>query len=284
MFAELEMITWHHHHPKMPRTTIFSNTVLFQFFNLTTSFTELNFSPFSGCDCTLSCGNIHNLSYPFTGGNQPDHCGPPEFHLSCVKNSYPELTVNSVVYRVLEVNLTGTSLVLARSDLWNNTCPTKFLNSSLDPNIFDSDNGRNVDLTIFYGCSSSPVLVQQQNRFYCDVGVVDLTDSFFIIGEVPIDSIRNVVTVPLLKSVGAELNRSLLPLAEALTWGFEVVYSDPYIHRCDECGRLDGECGFNVGTRQFVCIYKWDIMTRNRHVIISNSANMCHIGQKKNPS
>ncbi|MFS7973404.1 putative protein kinase RLK-Pelle-WAK-LRK10L-1 family [Helianthus anomalus] len=249
----------------MPPPAIFSGTVLlplllFQFFNLTTSFAEPNFSPFSGCDGTFSCGNIHNLSYPFTGGNQPDHCGPPEFHLSCVNNSYPELTVNSVVYRVLEVNLTGSSLVLARSDLWNNTCPTKFLNSSLDPNIFDSDNGQNVDLTIFYGCSSSPVLVQQQNRFYCDVGGVDLTDSFFIIGEVPIDPIRkmihcrNGVTVPLLKSVGAELNRSLLTLAEALTRGFEVVYSDPCGDRCDECGRLDGECGFDVGTRQFACI------------------------------
>ncbi|MFS7933412.1 putative wall-associated receptor kinase, galacturonan-binding domain-containing protein [Helianthus anomalus] len=229
----------------MPPTSIFSGTVLFQFFNLTTSFTEPNFSPFSSCDGTFSCGNIHSLSYPFTGGNQPDHCGPPEFHLSCVRNSYPKLTVNSVVYRVLEVNLTGTSLVLARSDLWNNTCPTKFLNFSLDPNIFYSDNGQNVDLTIFYGCSSSPVLVQQQNRFYCDVGGVDLTDSFFIIGEVPIDSIRNGVTVPFLINVGAELNRSLLPLAEALMRGFEVVYSDPYGDRCDECGRLDGELGYS---------------------------------------
>ncbi|MFS8022948.1 putative wall-associated receptor kinase, galacturonan-binding domain-containing protein [Helianthus anomalus] len=127
--------------PKMPPTTIFSGTVLlplflFQFFNITTPFIEPNFSPFSSCDGTFSCGNIHNLSYPFTDGNQPGHYGPSEFHLSCVKNRYPELTVNSVVYRVLEVNLTGTSLVLARSDLWNNTCPTRFLNSSLDPNIF----------------------------------------------------------------------------------------------------------------------------------------------------
>ncbi|KAI7749005.1 hypothetical protein M8C21_009911 [Ambrosia artemisiifolia] len=247
--------------PKMPPPVIFSGIIILLLLcNLTTSFTQPEFSLYPGCEGTFSCGNLHNLSYPFTGGNRPDHCGPPEFRLTCIKETYPELNIGSVEYRVLEANITGKTLVLARSDLWNNTCPNKFVNTSLDSKLFDANGGQNVDLTIFFGCSSSPMLVQQQNRFYCDVGGVDLTDSFFLIGEVPIDPIRkmihcrNGVRVPLLKTVGSELNRSLLTLAEALTQGFEVVYSDPYGDRCLECSRLDWDCGFDVGIAQPVCI------------------------------
>ncbi|KAK1433239.1 hypothetical protein QVD17_10148 [Tagetes erecta] len=243
----------------------FSGTVIFllllHFCNLIFSLTEPNFSPFPGCDTTtFSCANIHNLTYPFTGANRPTYCGPPEFHLTCLGDNYPTLTIESVSYRILKANMSQNSLVLARSDLINNTCPNTFINSSLDSTIFNPGNGQNVDLTIFYGCSSSPMFIQPQNRFYCDVGGVDLTDSYFLIGEVPIDPIRkmihcvNGVRIPLLKSVGAELNRSLLTLAEALNRGFEVVYSDPYGDQCSECRRVGGNCGFDVTANKPICI------------------------------
>ncbi|XP_076960725.1 LEAF RUST 10 DISEASE-RESISTANCE LOCUS RECEPTOR-LIKE PROTEIN KINASE-like 1.4 [Bidens hawaiensis] len=249
----------------MPPQSIFSVTVtvtviLIRFCALTVSLSEPDFSPFPNCEGTFSCGNIDNLTYPFTGGNRPDHCGPPEFRLTCPDNTYPEIIIQSVNYRVLEVNLTEKTLVLARSDLWNNTCPGTFVNSTLDSTIFDAGGGKNVDLTIFFGCSSSPMVIQPQNRFYCDVGGVDLTDSYFLIGEVPIDPIlkmihcTNGVTIPLLRTVGADLNRSLLTLAQALTCGFEVVYSDPYGDQCSMCSKLDGECGFDSTTAQSVCI------------------------------
>ncbi|KAI3785246.1 hypothetical protein L1987_44362 [Smallanthus sonchifolius] len=249
----------------MPPPSLFSTTtttllLLLRFCNLSVSLTEPDFSPFPGCEGTFSCGNIHNLTYPFTGGDRPDHCGSPEFRLTCPVDSYPELTIDSVPYRVLEANLTGKTLVLARSDLWNNTCPSTFVNSTLDSTIFYTNGGQNVDLTIFFGCSSSPMFIQPQNRFYCDVGGVDVTDSYFLIGEVPIDPIlkmihcTNGVSIPLLRTVGADLNRSLLTLAEALTRGFEVIYSDPYGDRCSECSRSDGECGFDVTTSKPICI------------------------------
>ncbi|XP_071709973.1 LEAF RUST 10 DISEASE-RESISTANCEUS RECEPTOR-LIKE PROTEIN KINASE-like 1.4 isoform X2 [Rutidosis leptorrhynchoides] len=220
---------------------------------------------FPGCDGTFSCGNIHNLSYPFTGGDRADHCGPPEFRLTCLNdNDHPELNIDSVTYRVLEANLTTKSLVLARSDLWNTTCPSSFVNSSLDSSTFDADiSGENVNLTIFFGCNSFPEsMIQQENRFYCDLGGVDLTDSYYLIGEVPIDPILkmihcvNGVTIPLLKTVARDLNQSLLTLAEALTRGFQVVYNDPFADQCFECSRRSNEakCGFNNATGQPICI------------------------------
>ncbi|KVI00167.1 hypothetical protein Ccrd_021626 [Cynara cardunculus var. scolymus] len=249
----------------MPPSSLFSAAVLLLLFlphsgNLTVSLTEPNFSPFPGCEGTFSCGNIHNLDYPFTGGDRPDHCGPPEFRLTCSKDDYPELVADSVAYRVLEANLTGKSLVLARSDLWNNPCPNRIFNSTLDSRIFYAGGEENVDLTIFFGCSLSLMATQQPYRFYCDVDGVDLTDSYFFIGKVPIDPILKMihcfkgVRIPLLRTVGDDLNRSILTLAEALTRGFQVIYSDPYNEQCSECSRLNGQCGFNVATGQFVCI------------------------------
>nr|GEW43877.1 leaf rust 10 disease-resistance locus receptor-like protein kinase-like 1.4 [Tanacetum cinerariifolium] len=286
--------------------------------------TEPNFTTFPGCDATFSCGNIHNLTYPFTGGNRPDHCGPPQFHLTCLKDEHATLNIDSVTYRVLELNLTNKTLVLARADLWDSPCPTTFVNTTIGSKFFNADGGENVDLNIFFGCSTTPLSPMSDeppvnsttplspmsdeppvNRFYCDVGGVDVTDSYFLIGEVvfsdpfedkclecgrsngqcgfnvetsepvcicnsricipppgevPIDSILRLihcfkgVKVPLLRSVADELNGSLLTLAEALTRGFEVVFSDPFEDKCLECGRSNGQCGFNVETSEPVCI------------------------------
>lgn len=156
--------------------------------------------------------------------------------------------------------MNGKTLVLARSDLWKNPCPTTFLNSTLDSNYFDADGVENVDLTIFFGCSSSLMPIQPQHRFFCDVGGVDLTDSYFLIGNVPIEPILKMihcfkgVRTPLLRTVADDLNQSMLTLAEALTMGFQVTYSNPFDEKCLECGRLQGLCGFNVATSQPICI------------------------------
>ncbi|KAL7605286.1 hypothetical protein Lser_V15G19789 [Lactuca serriola] len=248
----------------MPPPYLSSATFLLLFLlyssHLTVSLTEPTFPSFPGCDGTFSCGNIHNLSYPFTGGDRPDHCGPPEFRLICTTNEYPELISEPVTYRVLEANLTGKTLVLARSDLWKNPCPTTFLNSTLDSNYFDAGGVENVDLTIFFGCSSSLMPIQPQHRFFCDVGGVDLTDSYFLIGNVPIEPILKMihcfkgVRTPLLRTVADDLNQSMLTLAEALTMGFQVTYSNPFEEKCLECGRLQGKCGFNDATGQPICI------------------------------
>ncbi|KAI3768120.1 hypothetical protein L2E82_18552 [Cichorium intybus] len=248
----------------MPPSSFLPATFLLLFLlqsgNFAVSLTEPTFSSLPGCDGSFSCGNIHNLSYPFTGGDRPDHCGPPEFRLICTKDEYPELIAEPITYRVLEANLTGKSLVLARSDLWNNPCPTTFVNSTLDSRVFDAGGVENVDLTIFFGCTSSLMIIQQQHRFYCDVGGVDLTDSYFLIGQVPIEPILKMihcfkgVRTPLLRTVADDLNQSRLTLAEALTRGFQVTYNDPFDEKCSECHKSNGECGFDIATGQPICI------------------------------
>nr|XP_043616243.1 LEAF RUST 10 DISEASE-RESISTANCE LOCUS RECEPTOR-LIKE PROTEIN KINASE-like 1.4 [Erigeron canadensis] len=275
----------------MPSPSFFCVAFLFLLLlpHSTVSLTGPTFASFPGCDGIFSCGNIHNLSYPFTGGDRPNHCGPPEFRLTCPQNDYPEINIESVTYKVLESNLTRKSLVLARLDLWNTTCPSTFVNSTLDSSIFDASGAENVDLTIFFGCNSSPMaMIQPQNRFYCDVGGVDLTDSYFLIGEVPIDPIlkmihcANGVRIPLLKTVGAELNRSLLTLAEALTRGFEVIFKDPFEEECSKCDRSGGQCGFDVATGKSICICNSSICippgTKFLHFLLSYTLVLPTIG------
>ncbi|KAL3735611.1 hypothetical protein ACJRO7_024695 [Eucalyptus globulus] len=59
----------------------------------------------SNCNRTFSCSPLVNVSYLFTGGDCPAHCGPPEFHLSCI-GDYPELTAGSLTYHVQALNET----------------------------------------------------------------------------------------------------------------------------------------------------------------------------------
>ena len=53
--------------------------------------------------CTSSCGNIHNISYPFRLKNKPRSCGEREFELAC-ENNRTIFYLNSGKYRVKEIN------------------------------------------------------------------------------------------------------------------------------------------------------------------------------------
>ncbi|KAL0343368.1 UNVERIFIED_CONTAM: hypothetical protein Sangu_1224200 [Sesamum angustifolium] len=52
---------------------------------------------YPNCNRTFSCGPITNITYPFSGGERPAHCGFPGFSLTCrdkhhYRVDYPNLT------------------------------------------------------------------------------------------------------------------------------------------------------------------------------------------------
>ena len=53
--------------------------------------------------CTSSCGNIHNISYPFRLKDDPRSCGEREFELAC-ENNRTIFYLYSGKYRVKEIN------------------------------------------------------------------------------------------------------------------------------------------------------------------------------------
>ncbi|CAI9110653.1 OLC1v1010716C1 [Oldenlandia corymbosa var. corymbosa] len=216
---------------------------------------------YSGCDRTYSCGAISNVTFPFTGGDRPDHCGLPEFKLTCQPNTnITELTHNSITYRVLHLDQTSKRLTLSRSDLYNNTCPSQFVNTTLNPTFFVYGDQDDLPLTLIYGCNSTAVTFTPGNLFDCAIPTSTFSDSYYIIGAIPSDPVFRFipcsvsVTLPLMRSAGLRLTSNQTNLGEALMEGFVVNYTDPHEASCSECTGLGRQCGYDPDSSEFVCI------------------------------
>ncbi|KAL2499446.1 Protein kinase family protein [Abeliophyllum distichum] len=212
------------------------------------------------CNRTFSCGTIRNITYPFTGSDRPSYCGLPEFMLTCRDNTITEFTSNSITYRVLQLDQTQKTMILSRSDLYNNTCTTDFRNSTLNSTLFDDEGMENEVLNLIYGCNSSAMTLRPHNLFSCNSSGFDLINAYYLIGPVPNDPILSIIycnvsiSVPILRAASDRLTGLRISLEEALMQGFSVNYSDPYESNCSECNRLSGQCGFDSGLGQPVCI------------------------------
>ncbi|XP_041003290.1 LEAF RUST 10 DISEASE-RESISTANCE LOCUS RECEPTOR-LIKE PROTEIN KINASE-like 2.1 [Juglans microcarpa x Juglans regia] len=241
-------------HPfSFPPLILFS-VLLFSFFSLIASFpSDVSAVPFSSdCPQTFDCGDLKNISYPFT---LRDDCGLPEFRLTC-ENDSPELAVESISYRILLLNQTEKTMTLARSDLWNKTCPHEFFNSTLNRNVFDYGKV-NEDLTIFYGCSNLTQMPSTSNLFNCSIDGNPSSDAFFLVGPIPTDPILRFISctvgvnVKILKKAVAELTNNRSMLREVLMEGFNVNYST-----CANClvSVSGGQCGFDSVSAQPICL------------------------------
>ncbi|KAK1363622.1 putative serine/threonine-protein kinase [Heracleum sosnowskyi] len=223
----------------------------------TPSFTTNDPTSYPNCTNTFSCGPIQNITYPFTGGDRPIYCGPPQFHLTCPNNNtYPELTFNSLGYRLLHINQTHQTLTLARSDLFNTTCPQKFINATFNSSVFTVGED-NVMLNLIYGCFSTSLNPPLLNVFSCNVNGVEYSDAYYFVGLVPvINFIRCAVSVvvPILGIAGERLRSNLATLDDVLASGFRVNYSDPYSDECLDCSLSGGQCGFLANPIRPVCI------------------------------
>ncbi|KAK2986780.1 hypothetical protein RJ640_011005 [Escallonia rubra] len=218
---------------------------------------------FSNCNATFSCGPIQNITYPFTGGARPSYCGLPDFHITCNGGNYPELTANSLTYRVLTINQTQQSLTLVRLDLYNTTCPGEFRNSTFNSTIF-SYGREDQELNIFYGCNSSAMRYRPHNLFSCNVAGSNLSDAYYLVGAVPSDPILNlvqcrvIVNLLVLRTTADRINSNQTSLGDALTEGFSLNYSDPYNGRCSDCVLFGGQCGFDSNSSRPICICQGD--------------------------
>ncbi|WVZ05441.1 hypothetical protein V8G54_018787, partial [Vigna mungo] len=218
-------------------TTIVAITLIFSLHHTTSLPPD---APLSTCQLTsFNCGTITNLSYPFTGGDRPSFCGPPQFHLNCQDGVVPVLNISSVSYRVLSINSVAQTLTLARLDLWNETCTNVYVNSTFDDPVFGYGSG-NQNLTLFYECKPTSAFTETpKNLFHCESNGA-LNESYALVGSLPSDPILGIVecvqhiSVPILKEQADRLveNRSLL--REILMKGFNVNYWNSYESVCLE--------------------------------------------------
>uniref|UniRef100_A0A2N9EP05 Wall-associated receptor kinase galacturonan-binding domain-containing protein n=1 Tax=Fagus sylvatica TaxID=28930 RepID=A0A2N9EP05_FAGSY len=109
----------------------------------------------------FSCGNINNIGFPFWGGIRPDGCGHRGLELNCDKNNVTIIKIRDVTYSVLNVNLNTQMLTITREDYLSGFCSPNFVNTTLDPTLFDFSLGYQ-NLTLAYGCALSSVALPGQ--------------------------------------------------------------------------------------------------------------------------
>ncbi|KAJ6684347.1 hypothetical protein OIU85_007983 [Salix viminalis] len=245
-------------HP-LTTTTSFLLTLLFLPSTSTTSSPSNDSNNLSNCSQTFSCGTLKNVTYPFTGGLRPSHCGPPEFGLTCDADSVTILKANSLSYRVTHLNHTSQTLRLSRSDFHDNSpCTLEHTNNTLNNSIFLIDPTLET-LSLLYNCDNNSISSSglTNNRFSCDI-YGDTEEGFYVINSNPYNlystrwrkiECKTSIQVPILPSNGSSLG-------EVLKEGFDVSYVDPYSADCTRCYKKypAGYCGFDAQLGKPICI------------------------------
>ena len=99
------------------------------------------------CDELASCGDIHNISYPFRLKGQPEECGEPNYELTCENNKTVIIYIRGVRYYVQSLSRENLTIRLVDSLVQRDNCsspphPLNFtaaydLSSELDKLIKD---------------------------------------------------------------------------------------------------------------------------------------------------
>ncbi|VVA32269.1 Hypothetical predicted protein [Prunus dulcis] len=147
--------------------------------------------------CTSSCGNIHNISYPFRLKHDPKHCGNVKYTLSCENDNTLVDVPSSGRYYVQAINYHNQTIRLVDPGLQNNNCssmPRNFLPGLRFPYSIINKRGSPLSTPIFYIMCSNPVnsslyvetapclntsatsLVQQKTYSYVKVGAMVVGD------------------------------------------------------------------------------------------------------------
>ncbi|XP_075662113.1 LEAF RUST 10 DISEASE-RESISTANCE LOCUS RECEPTOR-LIKE PROTEIN KINASE-like 2.1 isoform X1 [Castanea sativa] len=213
---------------------------------------------FAECSRPFDCGGIKNISYPFLGDDRPEFCGIPEFKLRCSGNEYPIISFKELDFRVLDINQSHYIMTIARSDLLNSPCPSKFVNTTLDFNNFDYHT-TDQNLTLFYDCPFRVSGLDAAKNFTCSSvgdGAADNTYNYFVTESFPsIDELfkkcQSNIRVPVLEA--ALINESL-GLQKVLNQGFDVDYHNSWASSCLWCGVSAGICGSNSSSHKFACL------------------------------
>jgi len=69
-----------------------------------------------------SCGNIHNISYPFRLNTDPESCGNKYFELACENNIRPTLYLDMAKYYVQAINYNNFTIRLVEAAVQKDDC------------------------------------------------------------------------------------------------------------------------------------------------------------------
>ncbi|KAK6261363.1 hypothetical protein QUC31_007179 [Theobroma cacao] len=221
---------------------IISIFFLLNFFQVSYSKDDVHFT---SCPHPFDCGNLGNLSYPFSTDDRPAYCGYDHevYKLKCIPNQPPYITISSQEFQVVHLNQAHGLMTIQRVESEENTCPEEIFTY----NVFNySDTAANI--TLLYGC---PRRGFADNSFTCKK---DQSETFAVFGNNDEYHCRGkVVEVPVEKKARDELIRGTRALDKTLFEPFEMRYF-AYDHYCRQCKNSGGRCGSNKTlTAVFLC-------------------------------
>ncbi|XP_050256654.1 LEAF RUST 10 DISEASE-RESISTANCE LOCUS RECEPTOR-LIKE PROTEIN KINASE-like 2.5 [Quercus robur] len=214
-----------------------------------------DYERFANCSRPFECGSIQNVSYPFWGGDRPEYCGREGFKLECQENEIPIIRFEALDFRVLKISESLPIMTIARSDLWDGSCPQNNFNTTLNFTNFDySYASAFQNITLFYDCPPQ-VKIPVPNWFTCKSGDADTGNNAYFVEEFLSTSqlqyykkCSKRIRVPILRAALMNYPWSGVgALWEVLNLGFDVVYNP-----CSGCEHSGGHCGSNV-ERSYGC-------------------------------
>lgn len=134
-------------------------------------------------DCSSSCGDIHNIKYPFRLRGDPSGCGDPDYEFSCVNNK-TILEIFPGKYYVKNISYTDNLLRLVDVNLANGSCslPSGSL-QNVDGFVQDVRYKGHVNYTSesrirFIKCSRNVTLENQKAYNYTEVSCLRRNGTF----------------------------------------------------------------------------------------------------------
>nr|KAJ0193866.1 hypothetical protein LSAT_V11C800446480 [Lactuca sativa] len=208
---------------------------------------------------SYNCGNI-NISYPFWrigSETSTQFCGYPGFGINCSSNGdqrdIPIIKLEYDSYYIQNITYGSRSIVLQDYDVFTAVdCPRVNHNISIE-NLHLNFSDQNVNLSIHFNCNGVPHFAHEipclssRTNKSC-VNSVHSEPPDFNWDEYSCDDDVIVTTV---LDVFRSINELGIVFIRALRGGFELRWWE--IDDCEMCENSDGRCGYNNGTKEFMC-------------------------------
>ncbi|CAL5362596.1 unnamed protein product [Camellia sinensis] len=184
---------------------------------------------------------------------------------TCKGNESTTIVIEKQEFRVLHISQSAYSMTIARVDLWDTICPEKFINTTLNFNLFDyGPYPHVVNLTLAYDCprifGPPDHTVEERSHFQCQVGAGGQSSNInFFVNEsyewIFQQHCKSRIKVPVFQeALDAFSVNNTMTVEELVNRGFGVAYHDmDYFQHCVACNASGGKCGTDTATNQAIC-------------------------------
>ncbi|KAL9380274.1 hypothetical protein Peur_025931 [Populus x canadensis] len=227
-----------------------------------------------------SCGNIHNISYPFRLNTDPESCGNKNYELACENNVRPTLYLNMEKYYVQAINYNNFTIRLVSAAVQKDDCfsiPHHSLTEyqslrSADDNYYYEKNWANSSVLTFLCCKNQmlnpPVYIMDASSCKNGSGTaysssssssisspscVDMEGHSYVMFGGQIQDVPDLCRINLIYYVPKNMrNMSYTDVHDILVHGFELSW---FSFCC--CYSTENRCNLDEATmKEHVCFYK----------------------------